>query len=71
MKLSIEKLSINTLKFRVSQKFPTSEIANILLNEPDKMSVEEFIAKGGTWLAILDSERNNNLKLQMKRKVRY
>jgi hypothetical protein len=71
MKLSIEKLSINTLKFRVSQKFPNSEIANILLNEPDKMSVEEFIAKGGTWLAILDSERNNNLKLQMKRKVRY
>lgn len=59
MKLSIEKLSIETLKFRTSKKFPNSEIANILLNEPDEMSIEEFIAKCGTWLAVLDARHNN------------
>ena len=69
MKLSIEKLSINTLKFRVSQKFPNSEIANILLNEPDEMSVEIFISKVGTWLVILDAEKYLNSDTQIIKEV--
>jgi hypothetical protein len=56
-----KKVSLESLKHSFSQKFPDIELSQILLSEPDKMSVEELIAKCGTWLAILDSERNNNL----------
>jgi hypothetical protein len=52
-------VSIQNLKTRVSKKFPNSEIANILLSEPDEMSVEELIAKCGTWLSIMDATHNN------------
>ena len=57
--LNENSVSINGLKTRVSKKFPHSEIANILLSEPDEMSVETFISKVGTWLAVLDTTHNN------------
>lgn len=43
------------------KKFPNSEIANILLSEVDEMSIEAFISKIGTWLALLDLEKQQVL----------
>ena len=52
-------VGIHDLKTLATRKFPNSEITNILLNEPDEMSVEDFIAKSGTWLSIMDATHNN------------
>jgi hypothetical protein len=54
-------VSIHRLKTRIPKKFPNSEIANILLNEPDEMSIEALISKVGTWLVLLDLEKQQVL----------
>ena len=59
-------VNIHGLKTRVSKKFPNSEIANILLSEPSEMSIEELIAKCGTWLSIMDATHNNLNREYMK-----
>ena len=61
-------ISISELKRSFSKKFPNSEIANILLNEPSEISVEELIGAVGVWLNILDMESVNNLGFQIKRR---
>ena len=60
---------IRGLKKRFTHKFPNTELSHILLSEPDEMSVEEFIAKCGTWLAILDNESHNNLNREYIKEV--
>ena len=46
------------LKNRFAMKFPNSEITQILLSEPDEIgSIDEFLAKVCTWLAVLDAEK--------------
>ncbi len=54
-----EKISIHEVKTRVNKKFPNIELSQILLSEPDEMSVEALISKVGTWLVILDATHNN------------
>ena len=56
-----KSVNISRLKTRVVKKFPNSEIANILLSEVDEMSIEAFISKIGTWLALLDLEKQQVL----------
>ena len=56
----LERRSVNIhgIKHRISMKFPNSEIAQILLSEPDEIgSIDEFLAKVGTWLAVVDTEK--------------
>lgn len=52
-------VNLRGLKSRLNTKFPASEITNILSIEPDEMSIEAFLSKAGTWLAILDATHNN------------
>lgn len=52
-------VNINTLKLGLVKKFPKETMTSILLQEPDEMVIEEFLAKVGTWLAICDLERRN------------
>lgn len=59
--LDEKSVNISRLKTRVVKKFPNSEIANILLSEVDEMSIEAFISKIGTWLALLDLEKQQVL----------
>jgi hypothetical protein len=50
-------ISIRSLKLHFSKQFPANMITKIFLNEPDEMSIEAFISKTGTWLALLDLEK--------------
>lgn len=52
------EISISDLKRNFTQKFPDSPLTPILLYEPDTMSVDDLIAKTGTWLAFLQRERS-------------
>jgi hypothetical protein len=54
-------VNISRLKHRFSSKFPNNEFTQILLSEPDGMSIEVFISKVGTWLSILDYEKQQVL----------
>ena len=54
----LNRVNMQILKNRFAMKFPNSEIAQILLSEPDEIgSIDEFLAKVGTWLAVLDTEK--------------
>ena len=61
-----QKIDIRELKNKLTQKFLNREFTQVLLLEPDEMSIEEFIAKSGTWLTICDLERTKNEKEQVK-----
>lgn len=60
-------IMIRGLKERFAHKFPNVELSQILLSEPDEMSIEELIGAVGVWLNILD-ESNNNLKFQSEKR---
>ncbi|EQB69325.1 MAG: hypothetical protein AMDU5_GPLC00004G0295 [Thermoplasmatales archaeon Gpl] len=61
--LQKKQVSIRKLKCLFTEaKFSNSELSQILLLEPDEMSIEAFISKTGTWLSILDVEKANNLQ---------
>ena len=47
-------VSLRTLKSRISAKYPNEPITEILKNEPDEVSMEELIAKLGTWQSVID-----------------
>jgi hypothetical protein len=46
------KINIKELKENFIKKYPDYPLAHVLVNEPDEMSVAEFIAKVGTWIKI-------------------
>lgn len=50
------EVSIRELKINVQKHIPDSILAGIIALEPDQLSKEDFIAKAGTWISILDSE---------------
>ncbi len=53
-----KEISISDLKRNFTQKFPDCPLTSILLYEPDSMSIDELIAKTGTWLAFLQRKRS-------------
>lgn len=58
----VEKvISIHSLKLHFSKQFPDKVLTKILSKEPDEMSIEAFISKVGTWLALLDLEKQQVL----------
>ena len=50
------EVSISNLKRNFVKKFPNSQLAAVLLCEPDSMSIEELIGKAGTWLVFLQAK---------------
>ena len=52
------EISISDLKRKFTQKFPDSPLTPILLYEPDAMSIDDLVAKTGTWLAFLQRKRS-------------
>ena len=64
-----KKVSLESLKHSFSQKFPDIELSQIFLSEPDKMSIEAFISKVGTWLIILDTEKHLDFDIQRIKEV--
>ena len=52
------EISISDLKRNFTQKFPDSPLTPVLLYEPDAMSIDDLVAKTGTWLAFLQRERS-------------
>jgi hypothetical protein len=55
----LKRVSLVDLKREFSTQFPKSQLAQVLLSEPDTVSVFDFLAKTQTWLAILENERRN------------
>jgi hypothetical protein len=53
------EITISDLKRNFMQEFPDSPLTPILLCEPDSMSVDELIAKTGTWLAFLQQKKGS------------
>jgi hypothetical protein len=53
------EISISLLKEGFSKKFPLNPLTRILLTEPDTMNADSFIAKAGTWLAIIQAEKRS------------
>ena len=54
-------ISISQLKKDFSRKFPTHPLAQILLNEPDAMTIGSLIAKVGTWLVIAQTAKKEEV----------
>ena len=52
------EISISDLKRNFTQKFPDSPLTPVLLYEPDAMSIDDLVAKTGTWLAFLRRKRS-------------
>ena len=52
------EISISDLKRNFTQKFPDSPLTPVLLYEPDAMSIDDLVAKTGTWLAFLQRKRS-------------
>ena len=52
-------MNINLAKIKVefATHFPESNLAKVLLSEPDDMAPEVFLAKVGTWLTLLNNEK--------------
>ena len=50
-------ISIKRIKHQFISKFPNTELSRLILNEPDEMNIEAFISKVGTWLTLLDIEK--------------
>lgn len=59
-------LNIHKLKSALSEKFPYHQLTKIILSEPDEMSIEAFISKVGTWLALLDLEKQQVLNASIQ-----
>ena len=53
-----KEITISDLKRNFTQKFPDSPLTPILLYEPDAMSIDDLVAKTGTWLAFLQRKRS-------------
>lgn len=51
-------VSVSGVKKRFIRKFPELAISEVLSTEPEQMNVEEFLAKVGTWLSIMDTQTN-------------
>lgn len=54
-------ISIKRIKHQFISNFPNTELSRLIPNEPDEMSIEAFISKVGTWLALLDLEKQQVL----------
>ena len=55
----LNEISLADLKRKFSARFPNSQLAQVLLSEPDTLSGAEFLAKAQTWLAILENEKRD------------
>jgi hypothetical protein len=53
------EIDLRTFKSNFSKYFPNSVLSIILLSEPDEMSLDELIGKLGTWLILLDQEKDS------------
>lgn len=60
-------IEFEKIKRNLKQKYPKLDISQVISLEPDRMNVEEFLSKVGTWLAICDTESNKNEKNQVKK----
>jgi hypothetical protein len=50
-------INIKPLKLNFINKYPESPLTRILLFEPDEIMETEFLAKVGTWIAILNAKK--------------
>lgn len=55
---SAREISISDLKRNFTERFPNSPLTPLLLCEPDSMSIDELVAKAGTWLVFLRTEKS-------------
>lgn len=55
-------INIRPLKEKISRLYPGQMLSEIFRNEPDQVSVEDFIAKIGTWLSIAESNDKEEIK---------
>ena len=62
-----QQIDLLQLFRKFTERYPTHTLTLIILNEPDQMTAEEFLAKVGTWLSICDIESNKNEKDQVKK----
>lgn len=52
-------IEIAKVKLQFATKFPEHPLTKILLSEPDKLTIEEFIAKTQTWLAFFNGDEED------------
>jgi|ACXJ01.1.fsa_nt_gi hypothetical protein len=57
--LDAQQISLISLKKGFSSKFPTSPLTQILISEPDYVTITELLAKSQTWFSILENKRRN------------
>ncbi|MGC9167176.1 MAG: hypothetical protein ACP5GR_06005 [Thermoplasmata archaeon] len=51
-------INIKQLKLNYINKYPNSILAHVLSMEQDKITAKDFLAKVGTWIAILNAEKS-------------
>ncbi len=54
-----KRISLIDLKQRFSTRFPRSPLTQILLLEPDIVTISELLAKAQTWLSILENKKRD------------
>ncbi|SIM58758.1 hypothetical protein CSP5_0912 [Cuniculiplasma divulgatum] len=55
-------INIRPLKERISSLHHGRTICEIIRNEPDQVSAEDFVAKVVTWLSVAESNDKEELK---------
>ena len=53
------RVDISGLKASFIGKFPAHSLSKVLLSEPDKVTIEELLAKAQTWLAFFQGDRRD------------
>jgi hypothetical protein len=53
------RVSLIDLKQGFSTRFPRSPLTQILLLEPDIVTISELLAKTQTWLSILENKKRD------------
>lgn len=60
--VDLKHIDLSRIKSAFSLNFPNNPLLLILSSEPDQLSLADFVAKAGTWLAILDAEKKRRYK---------
>lgn len=55
-------INIRPLKERISSLHQGRSISEIIRNEPDQVTSEDFVAKVGTWLSVAESNDKEDFK---------
>jgi hypothetical protein len=53
----MNKINLHKIKIEFATHFPESNLTKVLLSEPDDLAPDVFLAKVGTWLNIVNSEK--------------